>query len=66
MSETKRPNRKTLMIWAIPIVLGLIGMLAVLAAGLLVWLGVMLLVAGALGTLMMISNFFGAGPKNPG
>jgi CHASE2 domain-containing sensor protein len=67
MAETKkRPTRKTLIVWAIPLVLGVIGLIAVLLAGLLVWLGVMLVVAGALGTLVLVSNFFQMGPKNPG
>jgi CHASE2 domain-containing sensor protein len=67
MTDTnKRPTRKTLIMWAIPLVLGVIGLIAVLLAGLLVWLGVMLVVAGALGTLILVSNFFQMGPKDPG
>lgn len=59
-------TRKTLIVWAIPLVIGLAGLIAVLLAGLLVWFGITLAIAGALGTLMMVSNFFQMGPKDPG
>lgn len=66
MSDDKNTSERELvrriLIWTLPLDLGLIGLVAVIAAGWELWTGIGLLIAGALGTLMLIGNHYRIGP----
>ncbi|MCC5981065.1 MAG: hypothetical protein JJU26_05035 [Oceanicaulis sp.] len=53
---------RRILIWTLPLDLGLIGFVAVLLAGWELWTGIGLLIAGALGSLMLIGNHYRIGP----
>lgn len=68
MSETPPPPRpvslRQLFIWAIPFDLGLVGLLVVLMMGWELWTGIGFVIAGALGTVMMVGQHYRIGPDN--
>ncbi len=53
---------RRILIWTLPLDLGLIGFVAVLLVGWELWTGIGLLIAGALGSLMLIGNHYRIGP----
>ena len=66
MTDDNTPPRpislRQLFIWAIPFDLGLVGLLIVIAMGWELWTGIGFLIAGALGTLMLIGQHYKIGP----
>ena len=51
-----------LFIWAIPFDLGLVALVIVIMMGWELWTGIGFVIAGALGSLMMVGQHFGIGP----
>lgn len=66
MSDDPAPSRtisfRQLLIWAIPFDLGLVGLLIVIVMGWELWTGIGFVIAGALGTLMLVGNHYRIGP----
>ncbi|GGH08344.1 hypothetical protein GCM10007420_26500 [Glycocaulis albus] len=65
--ELKSPSGigvRQLFIWAIPLGLGLAGLLLVILIGWELWTGIGLAIAGALGTLMLVGQHYKIGPDS--
>ncbi|MGY6661398.1 MAG: hypothetical protein ACXIVO_03680 [Glycocaulis sp.] len=68
MANEPRPSTgislRQLFIWAIPFDLGLVGLLIVILMGWELWTGIGLVIAGALGTVMLIGQHYKIGPDS--
>jgi fatty acid desaturase len=60
--ESERAFFRRILIWTLPLDLGLAGLLAVILMGWEVWTGIGFVIAGALGTLMLIGQHYKIGP----
>jgi fatty acid desaturase len=55
---------RSLLIWAIPFALGLAALALVMWAGWELWTGIGFVIAGALGSLMMVGQHYRIGPDS--
>lgn len=55
---------RRLLIWAIPFALGLAALAIVIGAGWELWTGIGFVIAGALGSLMMVGQHYRIGPDS--
>lgn len=66
MPDQPKPPRsisfRQLFIWAIPLDLGVIALVVVVLMGWELWTGLGFVIAGALGTLMLVSQHYKVGP----
>ncbi|MFC4725488.1 hypothetical protein AB6B38_13545 [Glycocaulis abyssi] len=61
-NTSEREWVRRILIWTLPLDLGLLGLVAVILMGWELWTGIGLLIAGALGTLMVIGQHYRIGP----
>ncbi|WP_429912011.1 hypothetical protein [Glycocaulis sp.] len=61
-NTSERELFRRILIWTLPLDLGIVGLVAVILMGWELWTGIGLLIAGALGTLMVIGQHYRIGP----
>lgn len=68
MTEDRQSSRSDLvrriLIWTLPFDLGLVALVVVLAVGWELWTGIGFVIAGAIGSVMLIGNHYRIGPDH--
>lgn len=55
---------RRILLWSLPFDLGLVALIIVLAVGWELWTGIGFIIAGALGSVMLIGNHYRIGPDS--